>query len=631
MKLTLKQKLIAASLSGAFFMAIALTWLSAHHLYNETYDSVYERAKALSITASDGIANWLSVKKEVTASVNDYVLNPNRTELVSRLKQARKAGGFDEIYFGAATGDMYRSHPERNRADYDPRKRPWYQDAVKHGQGQIVTEAYSDAITGALLITIAEPIMKEGHLWGVVGADVLIDQIVHDVLNLDAGKNADTMLIDSNGGYFLAHRDKKLTLKSVTNLASSFTMDTILQAAVKGKMIQLNIHHQPKWFYFSKVPDTRWIFAIEMDRHTEERAYRNTLIGLLTIAAVITVLVILILSWTVSFLTRDLRRVSDALAEIASGEGDLTQRLTPKNDDEVGQLAKNFNKFVGTMHHMVLELSRIAASLAEQASHAARHSNESNQRIKHQQNEINMVATAIHEMASATQEIAGNAEHTAESANKAVSACRDGAEQATKTQNSIGVLAKEMETARAVIRDLDEHGNKIGQILTTIQDIAEQTNLLALNAAIEAARAGEQGRGFAVVADEVRLLSQRTHASTEEIQQSIDILLSTTEKAVQIMSESQVLAGNSVDDANAAEQNLAQIREVVNYISDMAAQIATAAEEQASVTSEITRNTEGIRDVSNEFATEAEDSAKQSAELSRLSNALQDEIHQFKL
>ncbi|CAM3582543.1 Methyl-accepting chemotaxis protein PctA [Vibrio aerogenes CECT 7868] len=627
MKLTLKNKLIVASLSGALFMAVALTWLSAHQLYQETRSNVYERARTLSETASKGISDWLMMKKKIAGSIHDYVHEDN---IVSYLQQARLAGGFDDIYYGTVEGEMFRSHPERNRADYDPRQRPWYQDAVSHGE-RIVTKAYSDAITGALLVTIAAPVMENGALAGVYGADVLIDEIVKDTLSLNAGENASTMLIDSHDGYFLGHRDKNTAMKPVSSLTPQLTMDMLNKAARNKEMVTLNINGQEKWFYFANVPHSGWIFAVEMDRATEEQAFKNTFIGLLSIAVIITLLVIGFMSWLVSFLIKDLGRVSRALGEIASGEGDLTQRLSPKNDDEVGQLANNFNQFVGTMHAMITRLSHVASSLSAQAQHAAMHADTSSKQIGVQQDEINMVATAINEMASATQEIAGNAEHTAQSSNNAVSVCQAGVNQASKTQASIHSLAEEVQVATDVIQKLDEHGNQISLILSTIQDIAEQTNLLALNAAIEAARAGEQGRGFAVVADEVRLLSQRTHASTEEIQQMIHTLQSTTGKAVQIMSESRTLATLSVEEASAAENSLVQINDAVTNISDMAAQIASAAEEQASVTSEITRNTEGIRDVSNKFALEAEDAAEQSAELSRLSGELEREIGQFKL
>lgn len=627
MKLTLKQKLIGTSLSAVVVMAAALTWLSADQLKQQTSRGVLARAQAISETASKGISDWISIRKDISTAFNDYTVQP---DVVPFLQQARKAGGFDDIFFGTVNGEMYRSHPERNRADYDPRTRLWYRDAANAGK-QIITTAYQDAITNALLVTIAEPIRHNGQLRGVVGADVLIDQLISDVLSIDAGDNAYAMLIDTQDGYFLAHPDKRLLLKPVSSLDSALTMNAIQQAADNRQLMTLNHNGQESLFYFDRVADTPWVFAVQMDKNTEFAAHTQLLTGLLITAIFITLVVVLIVSWLVSFLFRDLLRVSKALEEIATGDGDLTQRLEPRSDDEVGQLAKNFNIFVGNMHTMVSKLSEVSASLSSQSHMTAAHAEERSARIRMQQDEINMVATAINEMAAATQEIANNSEHTAQNSSEAVTACVDGSKQVSQTQNSILSLAKEVQVATGVIQELEEHGNQISTILSTIQGIAEQTNLLALNAAIEAARAGEQGRGFAVVADEVRVLSQRTHASTKEIQTMIEMLQGTTGKAVGIMNDSRMLADTSVDDAHSAAASLMQIHHAVERISDMATQIASAAEEQASVTSEITRNTVGIRDVSNDLAQEAHDAAAQAAELSQLSYQLDQEIRRFKL
>ncbi|SUP08832.1 methyl-accepting chemotaxis protein [Vibrio metschnikovii] len=627
MKLTLKQKLIGTSLSAVVVMAAALTWLSADQLKQQTSRGVLARAQAISETASKGISDWISIRKDISTAFNDYTVQP---DVVPFLQQARKAGGFDDIFFGTVNGEMYRSHPERNRADYDPRTRLWYRDAANAGK-QIITTAYQDAITNALLVTIAEPIRHNGQLRGVVGADVLIDQLISDVLSIDAGNNAYAMLIDTQDGYFLAHPDKRLLLKPVSSLDSALTMNAIQQAANSRQLMTLNHNGQESLFYFDRVADTPWVFAVQMDKNTEFAAHTQLLTGLLITAIFITLIVVLIVSWLVSFLFRDLLRVSKALEEIATGDGDLTQRLEPRSDDEVGKLANNFNIFVGNMHTMVSKLSEVSASLSSQSHMTAAHAEERSARIRMQQDEINMVATAINEMAAATQEIANNSEHTAQNSSEAVTACVDGSKQVSQTQNSILSLAKEVQVATGVIQELEEHGNQISTILSTIQGIAEQTNLLALNAAIEAARAGEQGRGFAVVADEVRVLSQRTHASTKEIQTMIEMLQGTTGKAVGIMNDSRMLADTSVDDAHSAAASLMQIHHAVERISDMATQIASAAEEQASVTSEITRNTVGIRDVSNDLAEEAHEAAAQAAELSQLSYQLDQEIRRFKL
>lgn len=627
MKLTLKQKLIGASLSAVVVMATALTWLSANQLFEQTRNGVYLRAESVSEAASEGIKNWIDIRTDIASAFNDF---SREDDVVPFLKQARVAGGFDDIFLGTPEGGMYRSHPERNRAGYDPRQRPWYQEANAAGK-QIITTAYQDAITKALLVTIAEPVRHNGKLVGVVGADVLIDQLVNDVISLDVGDNANAMLIDASDGTFLAHPDSALSLKPVSQLSNDISMPIIENAVRTGSIEIIKERGAEKLLYFTKVPNTNWIFAVQMDKATEEANHSTLLTQLITTAVIITLIVIVLVSWLVSFLFRDLNRVSAALEEIASGEGDLTQRLEPKSDDEIGKLAENFNRFVGNMHTMVIKLSEVSAALGNQARQTASQAEERSARIQMQQDEINMVATAVNEMAAATQEIAGNADHTAQNSSEAVGACEHGTGQVTQTQSSIQNLAQEVQIATNVILELEEHGNSINAILSNIQGIAEQTNLLALNAAIEAARAGEQGRGFAVVADEVRVLSQRTHGSTQEIQQTIELLQGTTGKAVNIMNDSRTLAETSVDDANSAAASLTQIHAAVERISDMATQIASAAEEQASVTSEITRNTEGIRDVSNELADEAHQAAEQAAQLSELSHELESEISRFKL
>lgn len=626
MKITLKAKLIGASLIALVSMATVLTLLSTNQLYNQTFNAIQDRLDSFTYAATEDIADWLATREQiVTASLNQQGTSDNIPALI----QAKEAGGFEVVYWGTNNGHIVRSDQIKAPEGYDPRQRPWYIDAAQAGKVS-VSKVYTDAISNKKLVTIAEPQLRNGQVIGVMGADLLIEQLIEDVISYDVGDNAFAMMLTKEGR-IIAHPDQNFTDKTINKYNGNLAIADIERSISQKNVVSVDFNGKKKLYRFAAIPSSDWVLAVELDYDTEMSTISSLLMSTILTSIAIAGVMVAVMAWLVSYLFKDLIRVSHALAEIADGEGDLTNRLEPHSDDEVGQLAKNFNTFVGNMHKMVKTLSKIAQGLSEQSQGSASRAKERSVRIQHQQDEINMVATAINEMAAATQEIAGNANNTAKTSEESVATSADGAKQVDQTRQSIGNLSDEVEQATTVIGELNQHAQNITSIISTIQDIAEQTNLLALNAAIEAARAGEQGRGFAVVADEVRVLSQRTHSSTQEIQQMIESLQGTTRSAVSIMGDSRKLAETSVDDASAAAESLNQITASVSTISDMAAQIASAAEEQSSVTTEITRNTESIRDVADELAEESHQAAHQASNLSDLAQQLQSEISRFKL
>ncbi|MFQ2509003.1 methyl-accepting chemotaxis protein [Aeromonas caviae] len=629
MTLSLRGKLLAASLGVVLLMAALLGIVAFHTLKSRTLDAIQSEAVNYGHAHSVAIGNWLEDRKHAVDALAAVIAHDPDTALVPHLLQTRTSGGFGLTYFGSAQGEMTRHDPALNTANYDPRARPWYQNADKAGQ-LIVTPPYVSVTMQQMVVTLAEPVSHQGRVIGVAGADLSLDALIDEVLAMKVQGEGYAMLLDRTG-LIVGHPNKELALKQVAELDPGLTGAALDAWSRDGELHGANLNGREVLLSVQGVPGTDWLLAMVMYKEVLEAPLASLLWQLVGLTLVLLLVFGALLIAMFNYLFADLGRVSRALADIAHGEGDLTVQIATRSQDEVGQLAQNFNQFVARLHGIVSRLRDVTVELAAQSRTQAAGAEARSQRVRQQQDEIVMVATAVTEMASATQEIAGNAEFAANTAGDAVRLAVAGQSQVGQSQRSITGLAGEVSDASQTIHELDGHAQQISGILATISGIAEQTNLLALNAAIEAARAGEQGRGFAVVADEVRVLSRRTHDSTAEIQQMIEALQQTTRKAVGGMETSRQLAGTSVEDAEAANLSLGRINEAIGAISDMATQIAAAAEEQTSVTGEISRNTENIRHVSQALAAQAGEEAAQAAQLKSLTERLEQEIGRFQL
>ena len=374
----------------------------------------------------------------------------------------------------------------------------------------------------------------------------------------------------------------------------------------------------------------------------QENGIRETSTTLLDDAAATNRLVLLLLgiglslgllvAWFIArVISRPVRHAAETMQDIASGEGDLTRKLFKCGDDEIGQLADGFNAFVEKISQLIQSTAHSSSALIDAVARTSEKTGRITDKILEQEAQTDQVATAVNEMTATIAEVAMNAS-TAEQAAQA--ACREAAqghEVVTQTAASIENLAREVEAAEEVIRAVGKDSEEIGSVLDVIKGIAEQTNLLALNAAIEAARAGEQGRGFAVVADEVRNLANRTQESTGEIASMILRLQDGTRRAVEVMGAGRSKADANVEQARHALESLQGISKAIATISEMNTQIATAAEEQQVVAEEINRNTVSIYDVSRNTAQEAREATEIIDSLGQLATGLQEVVQQFKI
>lgn len=630
MHTTLKMRLLFSSLSAVLITVITLVGLTSYFIRHHALIDTQEKIDQLATTFAGGIGQWMEDKKNTITSLKLIIEADPETNVRSHLLQAQHSAKFGSTFFGSEAGVMMYQDAALDNANLDPRTRPWYLDAKAAGTIAI-TAPYISSSLKKQVVTIAEPVMVSGQLYGVVAANLTIEQLTDAVLKLKVPGDGYGIMVHKSG-LIISHPNKALNEKQITDIDNNFTVSWLEQSLGTTTLSEQELDGSTKLLYTTSVPGTDWVLIFVMGKQ-EIMAQSTELAWIMSVAGgalIVLFGIILITIFKMQF--RDLERVAQALNNIAEGEGDLTVSIKTANQhDEIGMLASGFNRFVARLHGMISRMHDIAGQLESQAKSSSNSAVQTSQRIEVQQDEVTMVATAVTEMATATEEIASNADHTAQTAQGAVSLSDHGQQQVIQSQSSIRALAHEVETASAIIGELNAHSQKISSILSTISGIAEQTNLLALNAAIEAARAGEQGRGFAVVADEVRVLSQRTHSSTQEIQTMIETLQQTAGKAVKSMTQSHQMAETSVNDAHSASESLVKISQSIHEISDMAIQIATAAEEQTSVTSEINRNTESIRTVSENLSSEAHTAKAQAQELARLAASLQQEVGRFKL
>lgn len=358
---------------------------------------------------------------------------------------------------------------------------------------------------------------------------------------------------------------------------------------------------------------------------SQYRGIRNASLGLLVVALGLCIL----LAWgIISAIGKAVAALERASGQMA--QGDLTVTADYQSEDELGRVAKAFNQMRERFHSMVQQVSSATVQLAAAAQQTSAVNMQTGAGVRRQQSEVEQVATAMHEMTTTVQEVAHSAAGAALAAQQADQEAADGKRVVSQTGEVIDALASEVEKAAAVIRQLEQDSDKIGSVLEVIRSIAEQTNLLALNAAIEAARAGEQGRGFAVVADEVRTLASRTQQSTTEIQGMIEKLQSGSSSAMKVMEASCSQARKGVEQVAQAGDTLDCITRSVATINDMNAQIASAAEEQSSVAEEINRNIVTVSELAEQTSVGAQQTATTSEELARLAEQLQGMVGQFR-
>jgi methyl-accepting chemotaxis protein len=561
-------------------------------LFEKTTTSTQESSKALALQVN----NWLKGKMDLIEVISQTVDADFSMDSIQKAFDAPIYKNEFILLFGGldTNGTRITNDPNWNPPGWDARKRPWYSLAQQHKQ-TVLTDPYPDSVTGEILISAVTAFRDKGVFKGSFGGDLSLKAVSDAVNALNFNNTGYAFLLDKSGK-IISHPNADLNGKSVSNLLQGgvpeLSKDLVEKQLADGTPVYVSFSPLPNLYgsdwYIGVVLDEDKLFASV--REFGWVAFWGTLIAAL--------LVSIVLYFVVTGLLQPLRALHESLKDINGGEGDLTKRLAITSDDEFGHVSSEFNKFIDYLQRLIGEVKSQSRHIRENTDKTAVSSVESSKQLYTQLNELDQLATAMHEMSATAHDVADNAQTAASRANQADAAAKEGEVIVDRTTTSIAELTHKMGDVVTTINDLVKYSDNIESILTVITDIADQTNLLALNAAIEAARAGEQGRGFAVVADEVRTLASKTQESTEQIKKMIQQLQTGVRGAEKVILESRENANSTQKIADQAKLSLEAIRISINEINDMTVQIAAAAEEQSATSNEINRNTTNIRDIS---------------------------------
>ncbi len=594
-----RHKVVTAS---SILLLITVSLLSTQQVMtirSQTQEHINSSVKEILTSVSNTVQSEMNAKKDLARSITEIIeLSPNdRTYVKDILEKPTPKSSFLAIGFGYESNGFVIENDDGWDAgpDYDPRQRPWF-IAAKNKGDLVVTDPYVDASSKNVIISVGTPVKQNGQFLAGMFYDLeltTLSDLVNQVNLFDAGY----LFLVTDDGTTIAHPQSKYNGEKLNSYLPQVDLNKATQ--------HIEVDNNPYMVSLTHIPSENWYVGAIID---ETAAYsvvgelRNSAIIYSIIAVLASVIALTLLIRT---LMRPLDTLNTAIKDVASGKGDLTQRLETDTDQEFSELAKNFNTFMENLQQQIIESKSISDQILTGTQITAEGARDSAGAIQTQLQELEQLATAMHEMSVTATEVANNAQGAASAAKEADQATIEGSSIVSESTQTINMLSDSIDLAVEEVQVLESATANIETILKVINDIADQTNLLALNAAIEAARAGESGRGFAVVADEVRTLAQRTQESTTEIRSMIEQLQSGASSVASAMHQSKGSAVEAVEKADLANDALQRIRDAIQRISDMNLQIASAAEEQSLVAEEINNNTVNIKDLSTQVADSA--------------------------
>jgi len=596
-----------------------------------------------SIFASPQVIDWFTQYDQRLADIDD---NKDYQAVTEYFKYfSTKDSAIKSVFFGTEnTHEYFDLNGRYTDAEYFTNKRPWWQEGIDIGR-MYVTDPAVDANDGSISATVKGPYyLPNGRFLGIGGLDILITTIGKDLLaGIKYKGEGEAFLMTDTGKlvFFPGFSEKFKPGSEMSAVNKQFANSAgfeQLQAEITSNASGIStVTWQGEQYQVvfnevrSEYPLMNWKLGFLVPERLISEPVKSAFISSSIVVIIIIGLIAIVVWLMLMPLIKRINRLQMAMNDIATGDGNLTKRIEPIKNDEIGALVDEFNTFVDKIQSLVLETVEITNDVNNSTNFAAEIGQQTNNTIEGQKLEIDMVATAATELAQTSNDIANSANASNELATSAEKKVLDGAKVVELATKGITALSENVVSAADVVNQLKNRTQSIGEVLGVIRGIADQTNLLALNAAIEAARAGEQGRGFAVVADEVRTLASRTQESTTSIETIIDELQTTAASAVAVMDSSQQEAQDSVELTQQVHDVLDEITDVIGQFQRQTHEIADAVSQQASVAEEVSKNVENVRLLTDDTVKTSGEMATSLTSLQSNSASLTTVISQFKV
>lgn len=556
-------------------------------------------------------------------------LKGNEADIIEQTKFLANAMNLNSAVLAFESGDAYWNQSAAdwpdNKFNGDVKQRKWYQEG-RRAEDVTVTEPYMGS-GSSYWLTIIEKIKG-----GTISVDMKLE-FLNDLVAVAADFPGATAVILNQDTTVLA---SSLGDLKVGNTANSYVWFRDIAAEVvnnKSTVIDYQYNSEEKILFSYRINagDKNWYFAIGLDRAVafeKLEESKNNAIMVVLLSAIVSALIAFAL---IHVLYRPILALKETISGLSQGDGDLTQRLQVTSNDELGEISQGVNLFIESLQNMMIEIQIASTKLQSNVGLMREQSERNSSILQGHVSETEQIVTAIEEMNATASAMATDAANTASLTNQANETSYESRVTVERSQQTVSTLISDVEESSDNVQKMNDETQSINAILAVIGDIAEQTNLLALNAAIEAARAGEQGRGFAVVADEVRNLASRTKDSTEEVEVALNRLVKGSQAVVESMENTKHRCKETAEESGNVADSLGTMTSYVDEINNLSTQIATAAEEQSSVTQELSRNMSTINEIVGELDSNGHQALASAEEIADINNQLSEIVARFKL